>query len=85
LNGGDTYEIIAGKYANLTTTPWLQKVNSYNENSIPEGSTVNVSINCSCRNAEINKYYGLFLTYPLMNATTDSLSILSQTNNVPSS
>jgi hypothetical protein len=31
------------------------------------------------------KYYGLFLTYPLMNATTDSLSILSQTNNVPSS
>jgi chitin elicitor receptor kinase 1 len=58
LNGGDTYEIIAGKYVNLTTTPWLQKVNSYNENSILEGSTVNVSINYSCGNAEINKSMG---------------------------
>jgi len=85
LNGGDTYEIIAGKYANLTTIASLRKVNSYNENSIPEGSTVNVSINCSCGNAEISKNYGLFLTYPLMNATTDSLSVLSRTNNVPSS
>ena len=70
-------------YMNLISTPWLQS--SYNENSIREGSTVNVSINCSCRNVEINKYDGLFLTYPLMNSTTDSLFVLIKTNNVPSS
>jgi hypothetical protein len=47
----------------------------HNENSIPESSTINVTINCFCRNAEISEYDGLFLTYPLMNATTDSLSV----------
>lgn len=76
--GGDTYDKIANTiYANLTTVSALQKVNSYTASSITPGATLNVSINCSCGDASINKAYGLFLTYPL-NATIDNLAVLTQ-------
>lgn len=82
---GDTYETIASnQYANLTTSSWLEKVNSYDQNSIPDGVLVNVSINCSCGDAKISKDYGLFLTYPLTNVTTDNLTALSNTFSIPS-
>lgn len=80
--GGDTYDKIANTiYANLTTASALQNVNSYTATSIPPGATLNVSINCSCGDASINKAYGLFLTYPL-NATIDNLAVLTKTYSV---
>lgn len=79
---GDTYDKIANTiYANLTTASALQNVNSYTATSIPPGATLNVSINCSCGDASINKAYGLFLTYPL-NATIDNLAVLTKTYSV---
>lgn len=75
---GDTYDKIANTiYANLTTGSALQNVNSYTATSITPGATLNVSINCSCGDASINKSYGLFLTYPL-NATIDNLAALAK-------
>nr|CDH30701.1 putative LysM domain containing receptor kinase [Cercis chinensis] len=66
VNTGDTYETIAKtNFANLTTVDWLQNFNSYPPNSIPDTSTLNVTINCSCGNSQVSKDYGLFITYPL--------------------
>uniref|UniRef100_A0A0D6R1P9 non-specific serine/threonine protein kinase n=1 Tax=Araucaria cunninghamii TaxID=56994 RepID=A0A0D6R1P9_ARACU len=80
VQNGDTYEKIAGTYSNLTSSDWLKKTNTYDENNIPDGATVNVIVNCSCGDPDISKDYGFFLTYPLLNITTsDSLAKLSQT------
>ncbi|KAI8009787.1 LysM domain receptor-like kinase 3 [Camellia lanceoleosa] len=62
----DIYEKVAGKYyANLTTTEWVQKFNSYDPNRIPDGAQINVTVNCSCGDSSVSKVYGLFMTYPL--------------------
>ncbi|KAI4308356.1 hypothetical protein L6164_031439 [Bauhinia variegata] len=66
VNTGDTYALIANtSYSNLTTADWLQNFNSYPANSIPDTSTLNVTVNCSCGNDQVSKDYGLFITYPL--------------------
>lgn len=83
LKGADTYEKIAGYYANLTSAAWLKQVNpNYDQFNIPEGATVNVSVNCSCGDSAISKLYGLFLTYPLQ--TTDSLTALEKSSGINS-
>ncbi|CAL5394033.1 unnamed protein product [Camellia sinensis] len=76
----DIYEKVAGKYyANLTTTEWVQKFNSYDPNRIPDGAQINVTVNCSCSDSSVSKDYGLFMTYPLR--PEDSLdSIATETN-----
>ncbi|XP_028070126.1 lysM domain receptor-like kinase 3 isoform X2 [Camellia sinensis] len=76
----DIYEKVAGKYyANLTTTEWVQKFNSYDPNWIPDGAQINVTVNCSCGDSSVSKVYGLFMTYPLR--PEDSLdSIATETN-----
>ncbi|XP_038985860.1 chitin elicitor receptor kinase 1-like isoform X2 [Phoenix dactylifera] len=62
----DTYRKIATDYyANLTTAAWLAKFNSYNSTQIPDGATINVTVNCSCGNESVSRDYGLFETYPL--------------------
>ncbi|PKA47588.1 Chitin elicitor receptor kinase 1 [Apostasia shenzhenica] len=73
---GDTYDIIASdRYANLTTTEWVAAVNSYPSTRIPEGVSVNVTINCSCGDASVSREYGLFETYPLRpGETLDSVA-----------
>uniref|UniRef100_A0A0C9RNS3 non-specific serine/threonine protein kinase n=1 Tax=Wollemia nobilis TaxID=56998 RepID=A0A0C9RNS3_9CONI len=77
---GDTYDKIAGTYSNLTSGDWMKTTNTYPETGIPDGVTLNVSVNCSCGDPDISKEYGFFLTYPLLNITTsDSLAKLSQT------
>lgn len=62
---GDTYEKIAvNNYANLTNVQWLRNFNTYPPDNIPDTGTLNVTVNCSCGNAEVDDY-GLFATYPL--------------------
>ncbi|KAJ1410278.1 Reverse transcriptase zinc-binding domain [Sesbania bispinosa] len=61
---GDTYEKVAGYYANLTNVQWLMRFNSYGPNSIPDTGSLNVTVNCSCGNSDVDDY-GLFITYPL--------------------
>ncbi|XP_028052554.1 chitin elicitor receptor kinase 1-like [Camellia sinensis] len=76
----DTYGKVAGTYyANLTTTEWVRKFNSYDPNRIPDGVQINVTVNCSCGDSLVSKDYGLFMTYPLR--PEDSLdSIATETN-----
>ncbi|KAG1370227.1 LysM domain receptor-like kinase 3 [Cocos nucifera] len=62
---GDTYTKIASTYSNLTTVPALEAFNSYSPNQIPDGVDINVTVNCSCGNADVSRDYGLFVTYPL--------------------
>ncbi|KAF5949251.1 hypothetical protein HYC85_011244 [Camellia sinensis] len=77
---GDTYEKVAGTYyANLTTTEWVQKFNSYDLNRIPDGVQINVTVNCSCRDSSVSKDYGLFVTYPLRPGQTLD-SVATETN-----
>ncbi|KAG6507166.1 chitin elicitor receptor kinase 1-like isoform X1 [Zingiber officinale] len=64
--GGDSYEKISENvYANLTTAASLTQFNSYPMNNVPEGKTINVTVNCSCGDSSVSKNYGLFETYPL--------------------
>ncbi|KAK3022355.1 hypothetical protein RJ639_045306 [Escallonia herrerae] len=67
VRSGDTYERVATTYyANLTTTSWLERFNSYDPNRIPDtNARLNVTVNCSCGDARVSKDYGLFVTYPL--------------------
>ncbi|GAV69708.1 Pkinase domain-containing protein/LysM domain-containing protein, partial [Cephalotus follicularis] len=66
VQSGDTYGAVATiYYANLTTVQWLQQFNSYDANRIPDTGTLNVTVNCSCGDADVSKDYGLFITYPL--------------------
>nr|XP_029122240.1 chitin elicitor receptor kinase 1 isoform X2 [Elaeis guineensis] len=63
---GDTYTSIASSvYSNLTTVRALEYFNSYSANQIPDGVDINVTVNCSCGNANVSRDYGLFVTYPL--------------------
>ncbi|XP_056687159.1 chitin elicitor receptor kinase 1 [Spinacia oleracea] len=81
---GDTYIRVAQTYySDLTTASWIQKFNSFPATNIPENSIVNVPVNCSCGSSDIDKSYGLFLTYPLR--AEDSLSSIAQySNSTPS-
>lgn len=69
VSPGDTYEPVAETYySNLTTVDWLKRSNpNYPENNIPDtpGTTLNVTVNCSCGNKDVSEDYGLFVTYPL--------------------
>ncbi|XP_049934071.1 chitin elicitor receptor kinase 1 [Nymphaea colorata] len=80
IQSGDTYEKISDHYSNLTSSAWLQATNSYPETRIPDTGSLNVTINCSCGNAEVSPNYGLFLTYPL--TAGDNVSGLSSQYNV---
>lgn len=63
---GDTYDRVATTvFANLTTEDWVQRVNVYEPTRIPNGATINVTVNCSCGDGHVSKDYGLFSTYPL--------------------
>nr|CAD1820502.1 unnamed protein product [Ananas comosus var. bracteatus] len=63
---GDTYSSIAATvYANLTTAAALAAANSYPVNNVPLGAEINVTVNCSCGDADVSSNYGLFVTYPL--------------------
>uniref|UniRef100_A0A7N0UC74 non-specific serine/threonine protein kinase n=1 Tax=Kalanchoe fedtschenkoi TaxID=63787 RepID=A0A7N0UC74_KALFE len=62
----DTYHNVASLvFANLTTEDWIQRVNHYDPHVVPDGVPINVTVNCSCGDAEVSKDYGLFATYPL--------------------
>nr|WIL59890.1 nodulation protein [Melilotus officinalis] len=62
----DSYKSIARlTFSNLTTADWMERVNFYPANDIPEFAKFNVTVNCSCGNREVSKDYGLFITYPL--------------------
>ncbi|KAK1418177.1 hypothetical protein QVD17_27319 [Tagetes erecta] len=76
LGSDDTYPKIAQElYANLTTADWIQRFNSYDPSSLPDGGNLNVTVKCSCGNSSISKDYGLFITYPLRpGETLDSVS-----------
>lgn len=81
LRSGDTYDRIANLYyANLTTTEWLIRFNTFNPNNIPDtNEKLNVTVSCSCGSSIVSKDYGLFVTFPLR--LGDSLvSVANQTN-----
>lgn len=81
LRSGDTYDRIANLYyANLTTTEWLIRFNTFDPNNIPDtNEKLNVTVNCSCGSSIVSKDYGLFVTFPLR--LGDSLvSVANQTN-----
>ncbi|XP_059661870.1 lysM domain receptor-like kinase 3 [Cornus florida] len=67
VRSGDTYDKVANVYyANLTTTAWLERFNSYDPDHIPDtNARLNVTVNCSCGDSGVSKEYGLFVTYPL--------------------
>lgn len=67
----ETYSGIAAIYQNLTTAAWLQATNSYPPNNdLPDGGTVNVTVNCSCGDPTVSSDLGVFLTYPLGDGET---------------
>ncbi|KAL8088047.1 lysM domain receptor-like kinase 3 [Apium graveolens] len=81
LRSGDTYDRIANLYyANLTTTDWLIRFNTFDPNNIPDtNEKLNVTVSCSCGSSSVSKDYGLFVTFPLR--LEDSLvSVANQTN-----
>lgn len=66
INSGDTYEKVASLYySNLTDAASLERINNYPPTRIPDTGTLNVTVNCSCGDADVSKQYGLFVTYPL--------------------
>ncbi|KAK9222538.1 hypothetical protein WN944_010974 [Citrus x changshan-huyou] len=66
INSGDTYEKVATRYySNLTDAASLQRINNYPPTRIPDRGTLNVTVNCSCGDADVSKQYRLFVTYPL--------------------
>ncbi|KAK6917785.1 Protein kinase domain [Dillenia turbinata] len=81
VRSGDTYATVAQTYySNLTTIDMLRKYNSYVENRIPDNAVLNVTVNCSCGNANVSKDYGLFITYPLRPG--ESLSSISNDSGI---
>lgn len=63
----DTYVKVARfAFANLTTENWIQRVNDYDPNQVPDLVPINVTVNCSCGDGSVSKDYGLFATYPLL-------------------
>lgn len=79
---GDTYDSIAKfPYSNLTNKNWLQRVNSYQPNRIPDNVPINVTVNCSCGDRHVSKDYALFATYPLRPG--ENLSSVAAESGVP--
>ncbi|KAF5193002.1 Lysm domain receptor-like kinase [Thalictrum thalictroides] len=76
VRSGNTYDRVASLiYSNLTTVDWLQRVNSYPPDNIPDNAQLNVIVNCSCGVESVSKDYGLFITYPLRpGETLDSIA-----------
>lgn len=63
----DTYVKVASfVFANLTTDVWIQRVNYYDPNQVPDFVPINVTVNCSCGDGRVSTDYGLFATYPLL-------------------
>ncbi|CAI9090065.1 OLC1v1024755C1 [Oldenlandia corymbosa var. corymbosa] len=84
ISPGDTYDPVAStNYANLTTTPWLQRFNSYPATNIPDTGFLNVTVNCSCGDKAVSKDYGLFITWPV--GPGDSYESVAAANNLSSS
>lgn len=78
----DTYDTVATRnYANLTTTDYLQRTNTFPADNIPLSATLNVLVNCSCGDDSVSKDYGLFVTYPLR--PEDSLNSIASSAGVP--
>lgn len=78
----DTYEEVARfRYSNLTTLEWMVQVNEYDPNRIPDGATINVTVNCTCGNRRVSRSYGAFTTYPLQPG--DNLSGLAAESGLP--
>ncbi|XP_027172569.1 chitin elicitor receptor kinase 1-like [Coffea eugenioides] len=81
VSTGDTYDLVASRnYANLTSTTWLRRFNSYPANNIPDTGFLNVTVNCSCGNKAIFEDYGLFITWPI--AVGDTLQSVASANNL---
>ncbi|KAI9177124.1 hypothetical protein LWI28_011355 [Acer negundo] len=81
--GASYRQVATSYYSNLTNVAWLTKFNSYPENNIPIGVTLNVIVNCSCGDAAVSKDYGLFVTYPLR--PEDSLASIASAANLTES
>lgn len=62
----DTYDEVAMfRYPYLTTMEWMVQVNEYDPTRIPDGATINVTVNCTCGDRRVSRSYGAFMTYPL--------------------
>ncbi|KAL3332721.1 hypothetical protein AABB24_032999 [Solanum stoloniferum] len=77
---GDTYDLVARNYSDLTTAQWMMKFNSYPENDIPNTVNLSVVVNCSCGNSDVSKDFGLFVTYPVR--AEDNLTSVASAANV---
>lgn len=77
---GDTYDLVARNYSDLTTAQWMMKFNSYPENNIPDTVNLSVVVNCSCGNSDVSKDFGLFVTYPVR--AEDNLTSVASAANV---
>lgn len=80
VKSGDTYDLVASNYSDLTTAQWLMKFNRYPENNIPNNVNLSVVVNCSCGNSDVSKDYGLFITYPVR--PEDNLTSVASAANV---
>ncbi|KAI3740932.1 hypothetical protein L2E82_31407 [Cichorium intybus] len=79
---GDTYGKIASEvFANLTDEYWIQRVNWFEAEQIPDFVDINVTVNCTCGNRQVSKNYGLFATYPLR--PEEDLQSISRESSVP--
>lgn len=79
---GDTYGKIASEvFANLTDEYWVQRVNWFEAEKIPDFVDINVTVNCTCGNKHVSKDYGLFATYPLR--PDEDLQSISIESSVP--
>jgi len=60
ITSGDNYTVIAQKhFANLTSPEWHASVNSYPPDNIPNGATVNVTVNCSCGDTDVGCFFNI--------------------------
>ncbi|XP_055823394.1 lysM domain receptor-like kinase 3 [Solanum dulcamara] len=80
VKSGDTYDLVARNYSDLTNAEWMMKFNSYPENNIPDNVNLSVVVNCSCGNSDISKDFGLFVTYPVR--AEDNLTSVASAANV---
>lgn len=80
VQSGDTYERVLSNYSNLTTVASLQTNNSYPATNIPDNAFLNVIVNCYCGDRDINREYGLFITYPVK--VGDTLQSVAAANNL---
>ncbi|KAL8470111.1 hypothetical protein ACS0TY_032833 [Phlomoides rotata] len=63
----DTYVKVASlAFSNLTTQDWIQRLNDYDPNQVPDSVPINVTVNCSCGDGSVSRDYGVFATYPLL-------------------